>query len=227
VPFGRDKLRKGWQDLIAADSNNDSARADLAVCDSETSVTLLKLDPPKAVAMAAGALATFEQIERARPDDTHLGFRRARGATRLALTLLAAGRPGEALLAIQSSLRTHRDLLAKAEDNPSYRRSLVWTLTVTGRVERALGHDDQARIALEEAIRLAEPLAGKLDLPSLRMSTEAYEAYGEVVGGEKRCQSARRAQEAWDAWSGGSSPWVDARRKQAAQLVATCLSPRP
>jgi len=225
--FYRDKLRKGWQDLIAADLNNDSARADLAVCDSETSVTLLKLDPPKAVEMAASALAMFERIERARPDDPHLGFRRARGGTRLALTLLAAGRPGDALPALQSSLRTHRDLLAKAEDNPSYRRSLVWTLTVTGRVERALGHEDQARIALEEAIQLAEPLAGKLYLPFLRMSTEAYEAYSEVVVGEKRCQSLRRAQEAWDAWSGGSSPWVDARRKRAAQLVATCLSPRP
>jgi serine/threonine protein kinase/tetratricopeptide (TPR) repeat protein len=223
--FYRDKLKKGWEHLIAADSNNDSARADLAVCNSETSVTLLKVDPRKAVELAAGALATFEQIERARPDDPHLSYRRARGATRLALTLLAAGRPGEAVPALQSSLRTHRDLFAKVEDNPAYRRSLVWTLTVTGRVERALGHEDRATIALEEAILLAEPLDRKLDLPSARISAEAYEAYGDLVGGEKRCQLLRRAQEAWNAWSGGSSPWVDEKRTHAAQLVATCLNP--
>ena len=221
----RAKLRSGWEHLISVDASNDSARRDLAVCDSETAVTLLKIDPPAAVAMATRGLALLEELERTRPDDWNLVFRSARAATRLALALLADGRPAEATPAVRSSLEKHRALFAK-EDSSRYRRSLVWTLTVTGRVEKALRHDDPARIALEEAIRLAEPLARNAELPSLRMSAEAYQAYGDLVTGEERCRSLRRAQEVWDAWQGGSSPWVDARRTEAAQLVASCSNTR-
>jgi len=87
----------------------------------------------------------------------------------------------------------------------------------------ALRHDDQARIAFEEAIRLAEPLAANVELPSLRISAEAHQAYGDLLTGEARCRSLRRAQDVWDAWK-AASPWVDARRTEAAQLVATCLN---
>jgi tetratricopeptide (TPR) repeat protein len=224
--FYRAKLRSGWEHLISLDPANDSARADLATCDSETAVTLLKLDPPAAVAMATRGLALLEDLERTRPDDQNLVFRSARAATRLALALLAAGRPAEAIPAVRSSLgKHHRELLAK-EGTTRYRLSLVWTLTVTGRVEKALRHDDPARSALEEAIRLAEPLAQNVELPSLRVSAEAYQAYGDLVTGEERCRSLRRAQEVWSAWKASSSPWVDARRREAAELVATCQNPR-
>ena len=223
--FYREKLREGWEHLISLDPDNDLARADLAVCDSETAVTLLKVDPPAAVAMAARGLALFEHLARTRPDDPHLLFRSARGSTRLALALLADARPAEARPSIESSVREHRELLA-AEDNPPHRSSLVWSLTVMGRVEQALGHDDLARAALGEATRLAEPLATSPDLGALRVSAEAYQAYGAVVGGEERCRSLRRAQDVWDKWSAGSSPWVDARREEAAQLVAACPAPR-
>ena len=37
---------------------------------------------------------------------------------------------------------------------------------MTGRVEKALRHDAAARLALEEATRLAEPLAKNVELPS-------------------------------------------------------------
>ncbi len=217
----RDKLRKGWEHLISLDPNNDLARTDLAVCDSETAVTLLKLDPTAAVAMAAQGLALFEQLARTRPDDRHLAYRSARGSTRLALALLADGRAADAVPPIQSSVREHRTLLA-GDDNPPHRSSLVWSLTVMGRVEQALGHDDLARAALEEATRIAEPLATSADLGPLRVAAEAYQAHGAVVGGEERCRSLRRAQDVWDTWNAGSSPWVDARRKEAAQLVADC-----
>ncbi len=218
----RAKVRKGWEQLIAADPNNDSARADLAVCDSESAVTLLKIDPPQAVVMAKRGLALLEELGSARQDDPHLIFRRARGATRLAMALLADHRPGEALPAIESSLRKHRELIASGAANPRYLRSLIWTLTVQGLAEHALGHQQQARIALEEAVRFAEPLTRKVDLSSLRASTEAYEAYAEVTAGEERCRSLRRAREAWAAWEGGPSPWVEGRRERAARLVATC-----
>jgi serine/threonine protein kinase/tetratricopeptide (TPR) repeat protein len=220
----RDKLRSGWEHLISVDPGNDSARADLATCDSETAVSLLKIDPPAAVVMAARGLARLEALERTRPDDGNLVFRRARGATRLALALLADGRPAEALPAVRSSQSKHRELFAE-EDSLRHRLSLVWTLTVTGRVEKALRHDAAARLALEEATRLAEPLAKNVELPSLRVSAEAYQAYGDLMTGEERCRSLRRAQEIWDSWTQGSSPWVEARRMEATQLVATCLNP--
>jgi len=220
----RDKVRKGWEHLISVDPANDSARADLAVCDSETAVTLLKIDPPGSVVMASRGLALLDELGRARPDDPHLVFRRARGATRLAMALLADRRPQEALPALQTSLRQHRELIAVGADNPRYLRSLMWTLTVQGRAEHALGHEEQARIALQEAVQLAEPMTRNQDLSSLRMSTEAYEAYSEVTTGEERCRALRRAREAWDAWKAGPSPWVDGRRARAAQLVATCGS---
>jgi tetratricopeptide (TPR) repeat protein len=221
----RDKLRKGWEHLISLDPSNASARADLATCDSETAVTLLKIDPPAAVAMGTRGLAVIEALERTRPDDRNLVFRSARAATRLALALLADGRPAEAVPAVRSSLGKLRDLLAK-EDSSRHRRSLVWTLTVSGRVEKALRHDDPARLALEEAIRLAEPLARNAELSSLRISAEAYQAYGDLVTGEERCRSLRRAQDVWNTWKAGPSPWMDARKTEAAQLVATCLNPR-
>jgi hypothetical protein len=221
----RDKLRKGWEYLISVDANNASARADLAVCVSETAVTLLKIDPRAAAGLAAQGLASLEQLERTTPDDLSLVFRSARGATRMALALVADGRPAEALPPIQTSLRKHRDLLAR-DDNPRRRLSLVWTLTVMGRVEQALGRDGPARVALEEAIQLAGPLARNVELGCLRVSAEAYQAYGDLVTGEERCRSLRRAQDVWDTWKVGSSPWVDARRTEAAQLVATCLNPR-
>jgi tetratricopeptide (TPR) repeat protein len=217
----RDKLRTGWEHLIALDPNNDFARTDLAVCDSETALTLLKLDPAGAVAVATQGLALFEQLAQTRADDLHLAFRSARASTRLALALLAAGRAAEGLPRIESSVRKHRDLLA-GDDNPLNRSSLVWSLTVQGRVEQALGHGDRARAALEEAARLAEPLFPTAELASLRVAAEAYQAYAAVSGGDERCRALGRAQEIWDAWNAGSSPWVDARRKEAAQLVAGC-----
>jgi serine/threonine-protein kinase len=222
----REKLRSGWEHLISVDPGNASARADLGTCDSETAVTLLKVDPPAAVAMATQGLARLEELERTRPDDRNLAYRSARAATRLALALLADGRPAEAARAVRSSLGKHRELLAAEESFP-HRRSLVWTLIVTGRVEKALRHDDPARDAFEEAIRLAEPLARNVELASLRMSSEAYQAYGDSLTGEERCRALRRAQDVWDAWKAGSSPWVDARRTEAAQLVAACLRDRP
>jgi tetratricopeptide (TPR) repeat protein len=218
----RVKLRSGWEHLISLDASNDSARADLGTCDSETAVTLLKIDPPAAVATATRGLALLQDLERTRPDDRNLAFRSARGGTRLALALLAAGRPAEALPAVRSSLGKLRELLAQ-DDTTQRRRSLVWTLTVTGRVERALHHDDRARIAFEEAIRLAEPLARTVDLPALRVSAEAYEAYADLLTGEERCRSLRHALDVWKVWNASSSPWVDARRAEAAQRVATCL----
>jgi len=183
------------------------------------------LDRARVLGTPDARLALLEGLERTRPDDRNLAFRSARGATRFALALLADGRPAEAIPAIRSSLGKHRELLAKT-DNSQHRRSLVWTLTVAGRVEKALRHDDRARIAFEEAIQLAEPLARNVELPSLRVSAEAYQAHGDLVTGEERCRSLRRAEEVWDAWKTGSSPWVDARRTQAAQLVATCVNPR-
>lgn len=39
-----------------------------------------------------------------------------------------------------------------------------------------------------------------MNLPSLLVSAEAYQAYGGVVTGEEHCRSLRRAQEIWDAW---------------------------
>jgi hypothetical protein len=163
----------------------------------------------------------LEALERTRPADKNLAYRRARAGTRLALALLAAGRPAEAVPVVRSSLEKHRDLLAQ-DDTGSRRRSLVWTLTVSGRVEQALHRDDPARVALEEAIRLAEPLIKVIELPSLRVSTEAYQVYGALVSGEERCRSLRRAQEIWELWKEGPSPWVDARRTEAAELVAAC-----
>ena len=58
------------------------------------------------------------------------------------------------------------------------------------------------------------------------MAAEAYLAYGEMLSGEERCRSLQRAREVWNAWKADSSPWLDARRAEAAQLVATCLNPR-
>jgi tetratricopeptide (TPR) repeat protein len=221
----RDKLRRGWEHLISVDPGNNSARADLGTCDSEAAVTLLKIDPPAAVAMASRGLTRLEELERTRPEDRNLMYRSARGATRLALALLAEGRPSEAIPPLRSSLGKHRWLLAK-EDSSSYRRSLVWTLTVTGRAEQALRHEDAARIALEEAIELAGPLARNLELPSVRISAEAYQAYGDLVSGEERCRSLRRAREIWGTWTEGASPWVDARRAEADRLVSACMNPR-
>ena len=221
----RVKLRSGWEHLIAVDPSNASARADLGTCDSETAVTLLKVDPKAAVPMATRGLAQLEALERTTPDDRNLAFRSARAGTRLALALLAAGRPAEAVPVIRSSLGKHRDLLAQ-DDTGSRRRSLVWTLTVTAHVEQALRHDGPARVALEEAIRLAEPLTKNVELPSLRVSAEAYQAYGGLVSGEERCRSLRRAQEIWELWKEGPSPWVDARRTEAAELVAACAVSR-
>ena len=220
----RDKLRKGWEHLIAVDPGNESARADLAVCDSETAVTLLKVDPRGAVDVARQGLAVLEELHRKRADDPSLAFRSARAATRLAVALLADGRPEEALTAVQPSVRKHRELLAE-QKNPQNRYSIVWTLTVLARAERALGRDAAARTALEEATRIAEPVSEAADLPGLRAFAEANQVYADLVAGEERCRALRRAQDAWDWWEAGTSPWVDARRKQTAELVATCGAP--
>jgi tetratricopeptide (TPR) repeat protein len=222
----RAKLRKGWEHLLALDPNNNDVRSELATCDSETSVTVLKINPPEAAQMARRGLDLFEQLERASPDDQNLVFRTARGATRLALTLLATGNPAEARRAIQPSLRKHRELLARVKDNPLYQGSLVWTLTVSGRVEQARNDTENARVALDEAVRIAEPLAGSLDVHYVRMATEAYQAYADVWTGAERCRLLRRAQELWQGWKGNPSSWVEARRKDAARLVAMCAIPR-
>jgi eukaryotic-like serine/threonine-protein kinase len=214
----RDKLRKGWEHLIDLDPGNESARMDLAICHSETAVTLLKTDPDGAVDVARQGLVVMEELGRKRPDDLSLAFRSARAATRLAAALLADGRPEEAFTALQPSLRKHRELLAQNHQN---RYSLVWTLTVLSRAERARGHHAAAKAALEEAMRIAEPLSDS-DLPGLRSIAEANQMYADLVTGEERCRALRRAQNAWSWWQAGTSPWADTRRTQVADLVATC-----
>ena len=217
----RDKLRQGWEHLISLDPSNDSARADLAVCHSETAMTLLKSDPRGAVESARRGLAVMEEQHRTRPDDAFVAYRAARAATRLAVACLADGRPAEALSVVEPSLRKLRELLAQG-DNPQRRYSLVWTATVLGRVERALHHDDRARVAFEEAVREAEPLTRKADLATMRTAAEAFQAYGDLVGGDEGCAALKRAADLWGTWKTSASPWVDAKREQAAALVAAC-----
>ena len=163
----------------------------------------------------------FEQIEAEKPDDLFLAFRSARGANRLALALLADGRPAEARSALEPSLRKHRALLAQ-EDNANHRYSLVWTLTVTGRAERLLGHDDLARRVLEEAVQAAERLLPSDALNHLRAAAEALQEHAEAVTGAEQCRSLRRVHEIWSEWKATTSPWVEARRQEAGERAASC-----
>ncbi|MBS1825931.1 MAG: protein kinase [Acidobacteria bacterium] len=211
----RNKLREGWEYLTGLDPNNNSAQADLAVCYSETAVTLMKLNPEEAIALARRGVALFDRLERITPDDPSILIRNARAATRLAMTLLVGHRAEEARHVIQGAVKKHRYLIAKRPRNRGYQLSLVWALTVEGRA-------GQARSALEEAIQLAEATPVELDLNHLRLAVEARQAYAALLTGEERCNSLRRAQELWSQWKGHSSPWVDAQRKAAAALVTTC-----
>ncbi|MFN7934622.1 MAG: protein kinase [Bryobacteraceae bacterium] len=215
----RTTLRQGWEYLTGLDPNNNSAQADLAVCYSETAVTLMKLDPEQAIALARRGVALFDRLERISPEDLSIHIRNARAATRLAMTLLAGKREEEALKVIQGSVEKHRRLIAKRPGNRGFQLSLVWALTVLGRVDKA-----HARAALEEAVRIAESTPVSLDLQHLRLAAEARQAYAALLTGEERCQSLRRVQELWSQWKGHSSPWVDAQRKAAASLVSGCAA---
>jgi tetratricopeptide (TPR) repeat protein len=219
----RDKLCQGWQDFLKLDPNDNSARLFLAVCDSETAVTLLKLDPPQAVVRARRGLELFQRLERTNPDDTAVVFRSARGATRLAMALLAAGQPAAAHTLLNESIRKHRDLLSGHRDNPRFTSSLVWTLMTRARVERALRNHGDARHAAAEAAQLITPLAGGMDLHFRRMAAQAYTINGELAAGTDQCQWYRRALATWESWNVNSSPWVR-RQKEAAVLKAAQCS---
>jgi tetratricopeptide (TPR) repeat protein len=220
----RDQECKGWEHLLSLDANLGGVRAELAVCQSETAVTLMKTNPHAAVGMARSGLALFEKLEKASPDDTNIRFRRARGATRLAMTLLADRRPLEAQDTIQSSLWTNRELLAKSKDSPLHQHSLVWGLTIAGQIEHALKNDEQARELLQEAIRLTKPFPENLDLGLVRGAADAQLAYSEVVLGSERCDSLMRVQQLWQGYKGPSTPWLEARRQQATRSVNSCAA---
>ncbi|MBI4906940.1 MAG: serine/threonine protein kinase [Acidobacteria bacterium] len=218
----RDKHCKGWQHLLSLDTNLGGARAELAVCQSETALTMLKINPHAAVAMARSGLDLFEKLEKTNPDDTNLRFRRARGATRLAMTLLADGRPSEAREVIPSSLRTNRELLAKSKDSPLHQHSLVWSLTTAGQIEHALKNDEQARELLEEAIQLAKPFHDNLDLGLVLGAANAHLAYGDVLSGSGRCEQLMQIQRIWQGYKGPTTPWLEGRREQVARSLHSC-----
>lgn len=60
------------------------------------------------------------------------------------------------------------------------------------------------------------------DLVTMRTAAEAFQVYGDLVGGEERCVALKRALDLWGTWTASASPWVDAKREQAAALVAAC-----
>ncbi|MBI4902221.1 MAG: protein kinase [Acidobacteria bacterium] len=219
----RDKVCKGWEYLLSLDANNQDALMGLAICESETSLTMLKVNPGEAVRLARDGLRRFEKLESANPD-AFLVYRSARAATRMALTLLAAGNAAEALRQLQPSLQKHRQLIDRSKDNPRYQISLAWTLMALARIEGSLGGHERARAAAEEAIRISEPLADSLDLMYLRVATGAYEVFAHILPTGDRCRPLHRAHELWVNWKGTSSPWVDRRREDAGRLAAACAT---
>jgi tetratricopeptide (TPR) repeat protein len=218
----REKLCKGWEHLISLDRNNTVAAIDLAVCESETAVTLLKRNPTEAIRFARKGLDAFERLEREAPTQTFRVYRSARGATRLAMALIAANRFEEASRHLETSVRKHRDLMAGHVDNPLYRTSLAWTLTVTARAQHGMHRTAEARKSLEEAIRLMEPLQNSLEAYYLRVAADAVQLLAELAQGPERCSLLERVRNLWNGWKGSGSSWVDARRQQAAQMAAGC-----
>jgi len=218
----RNKQCKGWEHLLSLDANLNGARAELAFCQINTALILMKIDPQGAVAMARSGLSIFESLEKATPDEINLRFRRARGAIPYATILLAVGRPLQAQEVIQSSLRTNRELVANNKESLLYQHSLVWSLTVAGEIEHALKNDEQSRKLLKDAIGMAAPFHNKLDLGLLRAAADAQFTYSKVLSGSERCEALKGIRLIWQSYKGASSPWLEGRREQATRAVNAC-----
>jgi eukaryotic-like serine/threonine-protein kinase len=215
----REQVRQSWEQFLAVDPNDNTARLNLAICDSETALTLLRMDPAEALRRASRATVVFEQLEKATPTSSHVVFRSARAQARLGVVLTANGRAAEARRLLEASLEKQRQLADAQKDNLRYAGSVVWGLTALAAAERELGDTPSARKHLEEAVHRAEPLARSLDVADRRYAERAF--LDRAARNEAdRCHWLNKAKALWEDRALRNSNWLEERRK--ATSAAAC-----
>ncbi|MBL8214747.1 MAG: serine/threonine protein kinase [Bryobacterales bacterium] len=209
----RNLVSASWRHLQSLDPHDSMAKLNMAICDSESALTQILLDPADAEHRARGAYSIFVTLDGGAPNDTHTTPRRARAQTRLGVVLSANNRLPEALPLLRESVATQRALAARQPDNLRFAGSLVWTLTALAEAERKAGNPDAAGRLSEEAITLAPRLASSLDVGERRYAEKAYRDRA-AADPPNRCQWLSKAKALWEDAALLKTPWLEARRTE-------------
>ncbi len=209
----RNLVSASWQELQDLDPHDGRAKLNRAICDSESALTQVTIDPADAERRARRAYAVFIELDTGSSSDTHLAPRRARAEARLGIVLAANGKTVEALSLLRDSAQRQRELAALQPDNLRFAGSLVWTLTALAEVERKAGNDATAVNYLEEALTHTPRLAKSLDLADRRYVEKVYRERA-ATDAPARCQWLAKAKALWDDPALLKTPWLEARRKE-------------
>lgn len=209
----RNLVSASWRQLQELDPHDSRAKLNQAICDSESALTQVAIDPADAERRARRAYAVFLELDSGATSDTHLTPRRARAQARLGIVLTANGKPSEALPILRDSAQRQRELAVRQPGNLRFTGSLVWTLTALAEAERKAGNVAAAVALLEEALTHTPRLARSLDLGDRRYVEQAFRERA-AADPATRCQWLAKAKALWDDTTLLKTPWLEARRKE-------------
>jgi tetratricopeptide (TPR) repeat protein len=204
---------------VAVDPGDKGALSKIAIVESESALSMMEINPRRAMELAQSSMARWEQALKLTGADQFAVTRRARALIRLALALLSAGRPADAVAPSHEAVDVFSGLTSKP-DGASYVKSDVLALAVWGQALTATERFDEAARAFEEAAALGERLQGEEHAPlsNTVVATFAFDHFGEYWRGRRDGVQARgwfeRSRQAWAARSEQTTA-VEGRRKYA------------
>jgi tetratricopeptide (TPR) repeat protein len=211
--------------LLDSDPADGLAQMDLAAANSESAEPWIELDPRQAIQFARSALNGWDNLLKSSPGNQFATPRRASACMRLALALVRAGRPGEAIAPVGQAVETYRELGAKSPDDGVSWARLVFGLTISAQALAGAKRYEEAEQAFAEASDLGEKLQAREHSTISHTLTAAYafDHFGDYWKSRGDIGQARRwferSQQAWAARP-EQTPAVEERKRRAQEKVS-------
>jgi serine/threonine protein kinase/tetratricopeptide (TPR) repeat protein len=209
------------EDAVKADAHDAQAKSDLSWALDRVRYTQ-RHEPEKALEVSIRAVGLQDQL-------APLGYppaRRANIVRGLAMALLGAGKPAEALQHATEAVSIHQAAFAK---DPNNRETLLYSLCVAGDALLADGKTAEAGEKYREAVKLAEPLLMMPTSPARLLNAErALLRYADYCrksgrGGEAQ-QLYGRILQGWSGWD-KPNPYTERKRAEALSRTASTAGP--
>jgi hypothetical protein len=218
------RIRELVREFLASDPADNSGRVNIATFLAEGTLALIQIDPRQAVTCARSAMTQWDQAVKLEARDQFNASRRARTLMLLALSLLAARRPEEAVKPAREASGTLADLMAAKPDGMRYQKTALFSMVVSGQTLAAVRRDAEALQVLEAAAALGEQMRtqNQAQLTHVIAATYAFDHLGEYWKSHGDLRRARdwfeRSRQAWAARA-ERTPAVEQRRKQSRQRI--------
>jgi serine/threonine protein kinase len=210
--------------LLNSDPADRLAGVNMAVAESESATPWIELDPRRAIDLCRSALARWDDLLKDQPEDEYAMPVHARARMRLALALVRAGRPREAIEPSAQAVETFRQLRAKNRAEAQYSRNLVFALAISADAMAAAKRDPEARQFYAEAAELGEQLRTRehASLSHTFAAAYAFDRFGTYwMSRGDRAQARQWFERTRQAWTSRTekTPAVQRKLRQAEERL--------